>query len=650
MAANPELTSESAPIRHAVTARAMALGTACVTFMAWGGHYTRNIGHTTKMAQDHLPWGVMVPFIIIAVILNKCIEKIRPQAILTRPELLVIFAMATIGSALPSYFMAHLLANIAAPFYFPTPENGWATELHPYLVDWAVVTDPTAAKWFYEGLPAGATIPWSVWITPLFWRLSLVAAIGCFCYCFVSIMRKQWTEHERLTFPLMELPLNMTEREPKGFFPVGFMNQPIFWFGFGFSIFFILWNMIGYFEPLFPTIPREFGQLQFGREFPPIRTRFYPVIIGASYFIELGISFSIIVFYILLTLQLGFCTRLGFETGPPRGDTSQFEAWQGLGALAVIIVWGLWTARHHLKDVVQKALFNTPSIDDSQELLSYRTAICTLIISALYIAGWCIASGMSVGIAFVFLTVVFIVWMGITRITIETGLISCRTIQAQLATYHLTNITGWHPASIVAMTLTRTWHHDLKTILMAPMGNATKLFDDLRSDRFRLVLAVAIAIIVVAGGSAYYAIVSGYETGAYNYGGIYRDSVQNTFNSGVTLIRDPFALKREMALWGLLGFITTLLTAFLRYRLPWWPLHPIGFVSATTYPANLCIFSIFIAWFAKLIILRTGGILLYRKAAPFFFGLMLGYFTGVGISFVVDMIWFPERGHSLALY
>jgi hypothetical protein len=51
-----------------------------------------------------------------------------------------------------------------------------------------------------------------------------------------------------------------------------------------------------------------------------------------------------------------------------------------------------------------------------------------------------------------------------------------------------------------------------------------------------------------------------------------------------------------------------------------------------------------------LILLRTGGIVLYRKAAPFFFGLMLGYFTGVGISFAVDCIWFPERGHSLALY
>ena len=113
----------------------MLLGTVCVTFMAWGGHYTRHIGHVTKMAQDHLPWGVVVPFIVITVLLNKIIQKIRPSAMLSRAELLVIFGMASIGSALPSYFMAHMLANIAAPYYFPTPENSWAAELHPNLVD-----------------------------------------------------------------------------------------------------------------------------------------------------------------------------------------------------------------------------------------------------------------------------------------------------------------------------------------------------------------------------------------------------------------------------------------------------------------------------------------------------------------------------------
>ena len=102
--------------------------------------------------------------------------------------------------------------------------------------------------------------------------------------------------------------------------------------------------------------------------------------------------------------------------------------------------------------------------------------------------------------------------------------------------------------------------------------------------------------------------------------------------------------------WTLLGFGTVSAMAFLRYLFPWWPLHPIGFVTATTYPAKIVPFSIFISWLAKLIILRAGGIQLYRKAMPFFLGLMLGYFGGVAISFVIDVIWFPGEGHSLGLY
>ena len=70
---------------------------------------------------------------------------------------------------------------------------------------------------------------------------------------------------------------------------------------------------------------------------------------------------------------------------------------------------------------------------------------------------------------------------------------------------------------------------------MAPMANATKLFDDVREDRGRMILAVAIAVAVVVGGSAYYAIASGYQTGAYNYGSIYAGSVQAVFDRGSRL-------------------------------------------------------------------------------------------------------------------
>jgi hypothetical protein len=185
---------------------------------------------------------------------------------------------------------------------------------------------------------------------------------------------------------------------------------------------------------------------------------------------------------------------------------------------------------------------------------------------------------------------------------------------------------------------------------MAPMANASRLLEALRTDRWRLLLAAVIAVTGVVGGSAYYQIASGYETGAYNYGSIFSTYVQSTFNGAVGYVRDPFGLKRERAWWSLLGFVTCGLTALLRYTLPWWPFHPIGFVTATTYPAKRMPFSILIAWFSKLVILRTGGINLYRRTSPLFFGLMLGYFVGVGISFIVDCIWFQGQGHSLALY
>jgi len=98
------------------------------------------------------------------------------------------------------------------------------------------------------------------------------------------------------------------------------------------------------------------------------------------------------------------------------------------------------------------------------------------------------------------------------------------------------------------------------------------------------------------------------------------------------------------------GGALMLLMILARHRLTWWPIHPIGFLTATTYPAKRVVLSIFIGWLVKLGILRTGGIGLYRKATPFFLGMMLGYFSGIGISFIVDCIWFPARGHSLGLY
>ena len=634
-----------------VTYRAIAIGCACVGFLAWGGHYTRHIAHTTKMAQDHLPWGVVVPFILICVVGNKLIDKLNPRWVLTRSELLTIFGMALIASALPSYFMGHMIANVAAPFYFDNAENGWAEYIHPNLPRWSIITDRTAAKWFFEGKPIDAPIPWSDWIMPLFWRLSLVGVVGFFGFCLVAILRKQWVDHERLTFPLMTLPERLTETEPRGFFPVGMMNQPLFWLGFGIVSIQIYWNMISYFAPLFPVIPDEFPLLAFGSNFPPIHTRVYPLIISTGYFMELDMTLSILVFHLLLTFEMGIFNRLGIDIGPTHvWPSSEFENWQGFGALCVIVPWSLWMAREHLRNVFRKAWTNTSEVDDSGEFLSYRTAVIGLVGSGLFIVAWCVSSGMSVFVTLVFFALVIIIWLGITRFSIEGGLISSRTIQAQFVTYRLLGVEKIPPQGLVGFALTETWHHDIKTILLTDLANASYLFRNFRSERVRLVIAIGLAIGIVVCGSAYYQVSSSYETGAFNYGGIYGPYVQSTFDTITNLIRDPYSLKRERALISLIGAATTTVVLILRYVYPSFPLHPIGFAASTAYPVNRIVFSFFWAWLAKSIILRVGGIAAYRRGSNFFLGMMMGYFVGVGVSFVVDLIWFAERGHSLALY
>lgn len=489
---------------------------------------------------------------------------------------------------------------------------------------------------------------------PLFWRLSLVAGVSVFCYSTVAILRKQWVENERLVFPLMALPLHTAKpKDPdeEGFWTVGFLNRPLFWLGLAAGSFGIFWNIISYFSPLFPTIARDAGAIQFGYHFPPIETRIYPVIIGSVYFIDLDVSLTIWVFRLILTMEMGFLNRLGVDISPTHNaGNTEFENWQDLGALFLIVPWSLWMAREHLRAVFRKAFLNDPNVDDQHELLPYRGAVFGWIGSALFIIAWCAASGMSVYTAFVFFGLVFLIWLGITRMSIEGGLISTRPVHAQNATFHIVGPVNMRSTGIVSIALTRNWHRDMKTALMAPMANAVRLFDALREHRARLGLAVAIAVVVVAGGSAWYAIDSGYRTGAFNYGAIYAGSVQSTFDEAVAYIRDPFAVKRYKAWWSLLGFGTVSTLALLRYAFPWWPLHPIGFITATTYPAKILALSIFITWLAKLIILHAGGIRLYRNATPFFLGLMLGYFGGVAISFIVDLIWFPGEGHSLGLY
>ena len=74
-----------------------------------------------------------------------------------------------------------------------------------YLPDWLIVSDQRhAVFWFYEGLPTNSAIPWYDWIIPMGWWGTFFLALFFLSSSLMVILRKQWIERERLTFPPAE--------------------------------------------------------------------------------------------------------------------------------------------------------------------------------------------------------------------------------------------------------------------------------------------------------------------------------------------------------------------------------------------------------------------------------------------------------------
>ena len=71
------------------------------------------------------------------------------------------------------------------------------------------------------------------------------------------------------------------------------------------------------------------------------------------------------------------------------------------------------------------------------------------------------------------------------------------------------------------------------------------------------------------------------------------------------------------------GLLGTLLLMALKLRFYAWPLHPIAFPIASAWVMDSALPAVFIAWLVKTIIMRYGGLRLYRAALPFFLGMIL---------------------------
>ena len=120
------------------------------------------------------------------------------------------------GLAPAGVFAARFIGTILTPFYYATPENDWHTLIQPHIADWLQPRD-LAVMWpFYEGLEQGQSIPWAGWLPMFLHWAPLVWALFLAMIAVMAILRKQWNDYERLTYPLVQVPMALTEQDAGG--------------------------------------------------------------------------------------------------------------------------------------------------------------------------------------------------------------------------------------------------------------------------------------------------------------------------------------------------------------------------------------------------------------------------------------------------
>ncbi len=625
--------------RRAVTARAVILGLLLAILVDYWIQYGELVmgGRTTPsaLANTAIPVG---PFSVLFVLtaLNLLCRNLLPSLAFSATETLTVYVMMTTSTVLSSSGqLQFLIPTLAAPFHYATPENDYAASFWRFVPHWMAQTDPSVLRGFYRGQTVVPVVKWlpqiAVWTGFLF-------ALAAASLCLVAILRRQWVDRERLSFPTVALPLALVQEG------VPVFRQRVFWLGAALPFAVSTLNTVALNVPSVPLLSlRTDYVFQQVLTTPPWNAvsdtalSFYPFVIGIAYFAPLDVSFSCWFFYLITRLEQVAGSALGFGSAVVAAGHGSFPflGYQGAGAFLGLTLISLFLARGYLKDVFLKAIGRNDALDDSQEPLSYRAAFIGLCLSLVFMVGFCAAGGMNPLVALIVILLGLAYYLAATRVRAETGDawlfgpdVDVNTLVTQtfagglLSTPDLTILAFLRPVLS---------NFDLRCIAMPHQLEAFKMAQEVGASRRSLVKAILLATGIGLVVSFLIALSIWHGYGAEAKTEPWRTGQGKVpFDNLVYLIHNRPTPDGPGIGAVAFGFGMTALLTFLRTRFVWWPLHPIGYAIANTYTMSATWLPFLLAWLFKSLALRYGGARFYRASQPFFLGLIAGDLFGGG--------------------
>jgi hypothetical protein len=621
----PDATPKRTPRR--VSTRAVVIGLLLIPPNCWfvlEGYFFGNSRPTTVS----LIFSVVVSLLVLGLI-NRVLVRRWPGKALQPGEMVTIYAMLTVSSALVGLDQVQTMMPVVAyPHQFATEENRWEQLFLRDTPRWLSPTDPETLEAYYDSRQTMfATGAWRGWLKPAGAWMVFVLGLMVVMLCLNTLFRKQWTEEAKLSFPVIQLPLEMA-REGTALY-----RNRLLWIGFGVAFFIDLMRGL---HVMYPQVPDLWGERQAHdlgtmiREPPwnaigwtPLNVM--PFGVGLAFLIPQDLAFSSWFFYVLWKF-----VRIG-TIAAGWGDIPR-APWideQSFGAYAALAVFCLYASRRHLRQAVLAAIGRAES-DDSAEPLPYGWALYGVLGGTVFLVVWCLAAGMTPFFAIAFIVGYLLISVAVARIRAELGspVHDLHKIGPEVILAESFGPPFVGKGNLVLFSYFWSLTRAHRSHPMPHQLESMKLAEQTGLSQRGLSAAVLLATVLgIFFGWAFLL------EQAHRYGG---DRIQwkgwEAFSRLDGWLRQSGTPNVYTIASTLAGFAFTAFLATMRARFAWWPFHPAGFAVSGSWSMALFAPSILAAWLLKAILLRYKGMTSYRPATYFFYGLILG-------EYVAGMAW-----------
>ncbi len=574
-------------------------------------------------------------WLILLLIANRLLMRLRPPLAFRPAELLLIYSMLCIGSAFVGLDgVPALIQMMAHPFYHGVQQAGFEG-IRQALPTALVVQDSEALRGYFIG--NDTLYRWDylkAWLSPLLLWLVFIGLLWWTMLCLSSLVRYQWTVQEKLAFPLVVLPLQMVQ--PEGML----WRTRLFWVGTLVAGGINLLNGLHFWFPSVPEIPvkhQDLAQYMTNNPWDAVGwfpVSFYPFAIGIGFLLPLDLLFSCWFFYLFWKAQLVVSRAWGLDITPEFPYIRE----QGIGAYLAIGLFLLLGGRGLVKQIVNHLRAPSRSdLRDETEALPYRHAVWGLLGGLAGLTLFLVLFGMRWYYALLAVGLYLLFALVITRIRAELG----PPVHDQHFSgpdHVLTTTLGTQAYTGRELTMLNFFYWFNRAYRSHPMPFILEGFKMAHEQRAALTPFFTAFLWAGLWGAAlsfwaflHYAYQ--YGTGAEFFAGQqFGFEAYNRLQNWIQLGQEPHHGK--VAAMGV-GFVVASGLMMLRAHWLGFPFHPIGFAISGSWAMNLVWAPLMIAWVLKWLIVRFGGLPLYRQWLPFFLGLIVGEaVVGMGWSLI----------------